>query len=151
MNFNLDYRDYGRRDEERGDGEWDYSWSEDHDYHYNGAHIVEEGYSDVGLFPGEHEPRLGDRIFVVYVSYDSGDSFGNERGRRVHLWAFTDAERAARLCDLVTLDAETTPDYDYDHKPLMFEGVPISVNEWKGYFEHFNHADYESLEIKRKR
>jgi hypothetical protein len=151
MNFELEYRDYSRRDEDRGEDQYDYSWSESHDYQYYGARIVENSYSDVSLFPGEREPRLGEMIYVVYVSYDSGDSFGYARGCRVHLWAFTDAERASRLCDLIDLDVKTSPDYDYDNKPLDFEGVPIAVNTWKGHFEHFNCVDYESLEVKRTR
>lgn len=149
MKFNIDYRDYGRRDEERySEDAYDYSWSEDHSYDYNSMTIVTDGYSDVALFPGEAEPKRGDTVHLVYVSYDSGDSFGREYGRHVQLWVFTNYERARALCDFIELDAKTAPDYDFDHKPQEFEGVPIATNEWKGYFEHFNCADTESVMIK---
>jgi len=151
MNFEIECRDYGHRNEEHGEDRWDYDWEERHAYFYGDAHIVDKGYTDVGLFPGEREPGQNDTIYVVYVEYDTGDSFGREYGRREHLWAFTDADRASRLCELIMNDAESYPDYDFDHKPLMFEGVPTSTNTWKGYFEQFNYADLEPLEVKEKK
>lgn len=152
MKFELDMRDYGGRDvNEYGEDVFDYEWSEHHSYDYQGVRIVKEGYSDVDLFPGETEVEPGDEIFVVYVSYDSGDSFGREYGRRVHLWAFSDRKRAYRLAEAITEDAREKPDYDFDHNPLEFEGVPISVNEWKGYFESFICADVERLIVRNNR
>jgi hypothetical protein len=152
MNFVLDYKDLGGREvNHHGDGDYDYDWTEDHDYHYYGASIVEgDGYSDVSLFPGEAEVELGDDIHIVYVSYDDGDSFGREYDRRVHLWAFSDRKRAYQLAEAIAADAEANPDYDFDHKPLMFEDVPISTNEWKGHFERFNRADVETVTVKRR-
>jgi hypothetical protein len=150
MNFYLDIKDHGHRDSHHGADKWDYSWSEDHDYTYGRATIVEKGYSDVTLFPGEAEVEVGDDIHVVYVSYDTGDSFGREYGCRTHLWAFSDRRRAYRLVETVREDAEAEPDYDFDHKPLMFDDVPISTNDWKGYFERFNHADVETICVGKK-
>lgn len=149
MNFELDYCDHGHRVvTQHSDDKYDYSWSEDHSYEYSGAHIVTKGH-DVSLFPGETIVEPGDDIHVVYVSYGSGDSFGHESGRRTHLWAFSDRKRAYRLAEALCEDAAAEPDYDYNHTPLMFEGVPINTNEWNGYFESFNDADVVSLVVKR--
>lgn len=150
MDFNLNYRDYGGRDVDHyGDGDWDYEWTEHHIYDYRSASIVKEGYSDVSLFPGDAEVEAGDDIHVVYVSYDSGDSFGREYGRRTHLWAFSDRKRAYLLAEALAKDADANPDYDFAHKPFEFEGVPVCTNEWKGYVEQFVSADVESLVVKR--
>ena len=151
MNFDIDYKDYGGRIVDRyGTDDYDYEWTEYHSYSYHGASIVKSGgYSDVSLFPGEAEVGIGDEIHIVYVSYNSGDSFGREYDRRVHLWAFSDRKRAYQLAEAITIDAETNPDYDFDHKPLIFEDVPISTNEWKGHFEWFNRAEVETLVVKR--
>jgi len=152
MKFDLDYSDYGYRDEDRNSNdEYDYSWSQDHCYVYECAYIVENGYTEVDLFPNEAEVEPGDDIHIVYVSYDTGDSFGRESGRRVHLWAFSDRKRAHQLADALTNDARANPDYDFDHKPFEFEGVPISTNEWKGYFEQFICADVETVLVRKKR
>lgn len=148
MNFNIDYKDYGRRTENRhNDYPYNYDWSENHSYDYKGAVIVKDGYSDIALFPGEADAEIGGDIYMVYVSYDSGDSCGNEYGKHVHLWAFTDRDRAYRLADALTADAEANPDYDFDNKPFEFEGVPISTNEWKGYFYHFGEAEVKTLVV----
>jgi len=149
MNFNLDYRDYGRREETQyGESRWEYEWREDHVYRYFGARITNEGYSDVSLFPGETEVKPGDDIYIVYVSYDSGDSFGRENGCRTHLWAFSNSAKAYRLVEAIRKDAAANPNFNYEGKPLEFEGVPINTNEWKGYFEHFNYADVEAVVVK---
>lgn len=144
MNFNLDVRDYGRRDEEHGEDRWDYSWSEDHAYSYNGAYIVKDPdrWGDVALFPGEAEPKTGDVLLLVIVDYDSGDSFGREYGRQMVLWAFTDLERAGRLARLIesnSKEKETTG---------KFDGVDIYTGDWKGYFERYNYCTIETVFIK---
>lgn len=84
MNFVLNYSDHGHSHRDPGTGEWDHSWEESHDYHYHSAEIA-SGYSDVSLFPGDAEVELGDEIYVVYVTYSTGDSFGHADGCREHL------------------------------------------------------------------
>ncbi len=149
MKFDLNYQDYSDREvEQHSEDAYDYSWSEDHTYVYNYATVVTEGYSDVDLFPGEAEVRRGDDIYVVYVAYNTGDSFGRSQGYRVHLWAFSDRDRARSLVKLLEADAVANPDYDFDHKPVEFEGVPISTNDWKGYFEQFIAADIETVTVR---
>lgn len=151
MKFKLCYRDHGHRDVSQGPGgDYDYSWYEYHEYSYHGLTVVKDGYSDVSLFPGEVEPQFGDSVYVVYVAYSTGDSFGHEEGVREHLWAFTDQDRATRFCTVITNDAKEAPDYDYEGKPLNFEGVPVNTNTWKGYFEHFRVCDFETLTLERK-
>jgi hypothetical protein len=148
MKFAVDIQETVYRNEDQhGDGEWDYSWTDDHNFSYNRARIVDTG-SNVDLFPGEAEVAAGNDIYVVYVSYDTGDSFGNSRGERVHLWAFSDKARAHRLCHAIEVDATASPDYDYDHKPLTFDDVPIPCNTWKGYFENFNGAEVETIAVR---
>lgn len=151
MKFQVDISDYGHREVEQGEGEWDYSWRADHDYSYGKARIVTDGYADMDLFPGEAEVEPGDDIHIVYVAYSTGDSFGNEDGVREHLWAFSDRKRALDLADAVSEDAEANPEYDFEHQPLMFNSVPIATNTWKGYFERFTEADVVSVTVRKAR
>jgi hypothetical protein len=143
MDFKLYFKDYGERYEGRGDD----AWNEWHDYVYHGITVVKDGYSHASLFPGEVEPQIGDEVYVVYVSYDTGDSFGSEEGVREHLWVFTNKKRANRFCSAITNDAKNNPDYDFKGKPLKFEGVPVNTNSWKGYFEHFRTCNFETLTL----
>jgi hypothetical protein len=152
MKFNIDITHSGDRGSESySDDQYDYSWWEDHDYSYNGARISKgDKYGDVALFPGDAEVEAGDEIYVVHVSYDSGDSFGRSSNNRMHLWAFSDKARAERLCHTIEADATASPHYDFDNKPLTFDDVPISCNDWKGYFETFRGATVETLVIRKK-
>jgi hypothetical protein len=152
MKFDIDIKNFGSRNETRhSDDQYDYSWREDNDYSYGTARIIKDGrYGTVDLFPGEAEVQAGDEIYVVHVSYDSGDSFGNSSNNRTHLWAFSDKARAERLCLAIDVDATADPDYDFDNKPLTFDDVPICCNEWKGYFENFQAASVETIFIRRR-
>jgi hypothetical protein len=146
MNFNLNILDHGYHDEHQyGDGKYEYEWSKVHNYEYVDASIVTNGYSEVSLFPGEQSVKIGDRIHVVYVSYDTGDSFGRESDARVHLWAFSDPKRAERLAQCICTDAQANTEYDFDENDLVFDGVDIATYTWKGYFETFITADVISL------
>ena len=148
MKFDLRIIDLVTREEETyGEGLFDYEWQEFHEYDYPLAKIVDEGYYDVALCPNEADVKPGEDIYVVYVSYDTGDSFGREYNRRIYLWAFSDYERAQRLTTALTKDGEENPDYDFDHKPMMFEDVPIATNDWKGHFENFNFAGIELVRV----
>lgn len=146
MFFNIDQDNYCESDyssEEYGE------WYRYNDYISNYAKIASK-HGDVGLFPEEAEPKVGDYIYLVRVTYSDGDSFGNSTGNQVMLWAFTDKDKAEELRELIKLDNETSPEFDHSFKPLMFYGVPISTNDWKGYFERFEECHVEKLEVKRK-
>jgi hypothetical protein len=152
MKFRINTEDLVDRDEVRhGTDQYDYSWREDHHYSYNGAVIVVDStYGDIELFPREEEVGAGDEIHVVYVEYDTGDSFGISRGNRSHLWAFADKTRAQALVDAIQADHATNPDYDFDNGPMKFDGVPINCNEWKGYFEHLRRVAIETIVVRRR-
>ena len=152
MKFKLNYIDNHQREETvHSDRPYDYDWYESYSYQYENAVISKENeYSDVALFPGEEEPKVGDTLYVAYVSYDSGDSFGHMEGAHTHLWAFTNAESAQNFCDVIKKDHEDSPNYNHKHEPLVYRGVPVNTNEWKGYFEHFNECTYVSLEVRAK-
>ena len=148
MDFKVNRKNYGSRSGSyHGGSKWDYSWSAHNDYNYHNASIAKEGsYCDVSLFPGEDTVAAGDTVHVVYVSYSSGDSFGNESGLNEYIWAFSDIDRAKRLCDAIIENAAITDD-DNKFEPIEFDGVPISVSDWKGYFEEFDNAEIVSLNI----
>ena len=146
MQFNINVSDHGRREQDDGDGTpYNHTWSEDHDYDYKSATISDSKRFDVAMFPNEAPVEVGDSIHVVIVSYSTGDSFGQEQGRHVQLWAFSNKDTAQQLVDAVDADADVSPDYDFDANPMEFMGVPICTNEWKGYFETFSYAGIETL------
>lgn len=145
MYFRLNstnYREYHRSGEEYGD------WSESNDIDYKDAKVSDLGYGDVALFPNQREPKRGEDIFVVGVSYSSGDSFGHGTGYHELLWAFTDGDLAFKLSDLLKKDSEDNPDYNYKSgNYVMFEGVKVGTSTWKGYFESLERVFVERLMV----
>lgn len=145
MFFEIKYSNYGDShysNEEYGD------WYCHNDYSYEYAKISSCS-GDVGLFPGEKEPEIGNYIYLVIVSYSSGDSFGHSSGNHIMLWAFTDEKKADELSELIILDNETSSEFDHEFKPLVFYDVPISTNDWKGYFENLEGCQVVKLELRK--
>jgi hypothetical protein len=142
----LDVKDFGRHEyatEKYG------HWETDHDYEYDGAYIIDKARS--GYFSGvvSEDLKIGDRVYVVIVSYDTGNSFGRERDVHVIIDMFADGETAGALVDLLTDDARDKPDPVFDGTGFVeFNGRKYATNEWKGYFEHFNRAFIEIVTIK---
>lgn len=155
MRFDVKDNRHTQRDEDRGEGRWDYSWSEGNDYYYEAVreHTNDVWSSDwggdVSLFPNEVEPQDGDTVYIVGVSYNTGDSFGNGSNYHCLLWAFTNKAKADELDALVREDAKKTGRYKAITKPLNFYGAPISTYEWKGYFESFNHSFVEEVKFEK--
>lgn len=146
MYFSLNsrnYNNYHHSGEEYGD------WSESNSIDYIHAEISDSGYGNVALFPNQKEPKRGEDIFVVGVSYSSGDSFGHGSGYHELLWAFTDGDLAFKLQDLLEKDNEKNPDYNFkDGNYVFFEGTKVITSTWKGYFEHLEHVFVERLMVK---
>lgn len=132
-------------------GEGDYpDWSEDTITRLNYATPIPEGYWDVALFPNEVDPKLGDNIFVVWVEYSSGDSFGSSSGNVEFLWAFTDAEKAYKLKELIYKDYRDDSYYNFKSgNNFNFYGVNIYTGTWKGYFESLQTVRVDRLEVKK--
>ena len=134
-NYTRDYtEDYGE-------------WSEENDHNLVSASISNDKYWDVALFPSEVEPTRGQDIYVVYVLYSSGDSFGHSSGNLVYIWAFTDPKKAYELSDLILTDYAKQPDFSFDKNgnEFTFYGQTIYCGTWKGYFERLQEVEVAKL------
>ncbi|MCS7317270.1 MAG: hypothetical protein NZZ41_02955 [Candidatus Dojkabacteria bacterium] len=95
--------------------------------------------SDVSLFPTEKLPKEGDKLYVVVVNYDTGDSEKKELSAKAFVWAFTDANNAKELADHI--------EKNYKNLTSNFKGIPISHFQWSGYFENFINAEVEEFTV----
>ena len=123
-------------------------WEEHKDITVEGLKISERKHGD---FPVKHGVKLGDNYILVYVIYDTGDSFGRCYGEftEIALFDVEDLDKAKELVRLVTEDAEKNSEYDYSesHGVIKFEERKIGTNEWKGYFERFVRCKYELVTV----
>ena len=78
---------------ERGEGRHA-DWSRTNEFIVEGVTLDTKnrwGYDAIQIAPAVLE---GDRIWVLWVTYRSGDSFGSETGKGEIIWAFTDPKVA---------------------------------------------------------
>ena len=87
----------------------------------------------------------GDKAYVVWVQWSSGDSFGYESGADAEAVAiFKDLQVAVKLITKIQNDAKSNT--------LKFIGenqtIDIKWCPWSGYFEHVDFVQYKEVEMK---
>lgn len=85
------------------DGEQYGSWSRDNDFTVEGVMLdtkLRWGYDAIQIAPAVVP---GDEVWVLWVTYSTGDSFGSDRGQGEIIWVFTDKDVADKA--LKKLDA----------------------------------------------
>lgn len=73
-----------------GTGDWDHEWHREYDFGIYGVNLDQNGESvDV-----DFEAKVGDTVYVLSMTYGTGDSFGNSSGEGEILWVFKDFDVA---------------------------------------------------------
>lgn len=99
---------------------------------------------------------VGDKVYIVWVEYTTGDSFGSDSGNIEMIGAFVDVDRAnkcAQSCkDFGEDDSAGYMDLDrYSLKVELDNGQTYSVHvPWTGYFEHLDQVHVTPKTIKQK-
>lgn len=91
----------------------------------------------------------GNILHIVYVSYDTGDTFGHDSGQICILDAFTDFKKAERLAKAVSGDYKNEPGFSFERKGnnLIVDGEEYYTGTWKGYFESMNYCSIETVMV----
>lgn len=144
----IDIRSY---DEVIREGNPDDKWDRDDT---RSEHTI-NGFEEVGekegwdfVWPDDEIPV---KIYIVYVLYDTGDSFGRSENNIELIGLYKDIADAEAVGDAIESDyKEYDEDRGHNYEPLAIL-LPVkqtienvSTSTWKGYFEHFN-----SVEVRR--
>jgi len=127
--------------DERWDGD-DLAHSQD----IHGYSIVDKDvYGET--FPMYVEPDKNKTYWMVYVNYNTGDSFHHETGCICFVDVFEDANDAEYLAKILDKDAEKK---DHNFKPVQVKfpnGMvkDVCTSTWKGYFESLQGVHVRSL------
>lgn len=118
--------------------------SESHDI--QGFKLVEnKGYQDIEL---DFDPLIKG-IFLVYVSYDTGDSFSRHEGKICFVDAFENSEDAHAVAKAIVENKEKRDKDEFEpvsvFLPVENKTIKICVSTWKGYFERFNYVEVMHL------
>ena len=92
-------------------------------------------------------PQPNKEYYLVYVDYDTGDSFSVSRGERFYVQLYENKEKAQRLCEKIRT-------FNYLNRGQTNLEVEFNCSKtyqiycpWIGYFEHFNYVDIEVVKM----
>lgn len=99
---------------------------------------VHESTKKYGEF--EVDAEVGDTVYVVYVTYGSGDSFGHSSGNLCVVDVLSDRDDANKF-------GQNLREAINEDKEVDFHGRKIRFYEFMGYFEHDQRVYIEPFTI----
>ena len=112
-------------------------WAEEYDFTVNGATASSRGRwgglaHDEEKFNVAFDAEVDDTVYVLWMTYSTGDSFGHGQGYGEILWVFKDEEVAKKALRQVQ---EKMEDYAIDFVDDAGNVIEFS-NPGSGYFEN---------------
>lgn len=112
------------------------SWSESYDFRVTGVSLTSReryGEEKLGCLV---DVKAGEPVFVLYMTYDTGDTFGRATGRGEIIWVFKDAglamaAKAKWEAENEKRDPEFSIEFEADGGIDVRQGNPAA-----GYFEN---------------
>ncbi len=143
-------------DEEYGESEGPYEeygeWSSETNHNIKGAVKVKENeYFDLEV----SDDLLNKNVYLLYILYGSGDSFGESSGNIEYIDVFKSKDKAEEVQRIIEEDYKVKPDYTFEPGSMdLFytkdngnkAKIPTSV--YKGYFENLESVNVEKISIK---
>lgn len=142
MNIYIEYSETRissyRDDEQFG------SWGEENDFSIVRATISKPDGYEYETFELNEKIKKYDEIYVLYMTYSTGDSFGNSSGNGEILWVFSDKEIAE------TALAEWREHEEAQYVEFYIsDGQKVRMgNPAYGYFEHVDTLDIIPMIVK---
>jgi hypothetical protein len=129
-----------RSDEEYGD------WYSDSDFDIEGVYANKPDGWNIESFDLPFEANIGEPVFVLWMTYSSGDSFGHSEGNGEVLWVFKDP--------LIALNAKhiwqkaNDGDGHYNVEFIADGNLKVNMsNPASGYFENMSSLELKSFLI----
>ena len=119
-------------------------WWEDKDVSVRGLLLCKkDSYWDV---IADWDVKLGEDVWLVYVQYGSGDSFGHSRGNVEYVGVWKTAEKAYKVAEQIRKNDNNKEDglkYETESGKVIDE----SFTSWNGYFEHIEDIIVTCLKV----
>lgn len=135
VQYNQNCTDSYRSEEEYGD------WGSTYDFHVEGVSLTSRNLYEEEKLGCLVDVKAGDVVFVLYMTYDTGDTFGTAKGQGEIIWVFKDANLAMKAKDLWTKendkrDPEFSIEFEVDGGQKVKQSNPAA-----GYFENVGYID----------
>lgn len=120
-------------------------WYAHYDFSVKGVSLSEpEAYGCYEKF-GLKEVELGDVVYVLWMTYSSGDSFGSSTGNGEVLWVFKDVKLALRAKQLYEkINADDNCMFSIEMETEDGEKFKMS-NPAAGYFENMGSIEVSTF------
>ena len=139
VQYNKECIDSYRSEEMYGD------WREEYDFNVTGVSLTSRdrwGEDKLGCLV---DVKAGEPVFVLYITYDTGDSFGRARGVGEIIWVFKDATLAMKAkAKYEEENSKSNPEFTITFEVDGGETLSQS-NPAAGYFENFGYASVETF------
>ena len=121
------------------------SWSETWDFRVTGVSLSSRDRWNEEKLGCLVDIKAGDTVFVLLMTYDTGDSFGRAYGRGEVIWVFKDADLAMKAKAKWQAENEKRdPDYSIEFEVDSGKTVKQS-NPASGYFENVGYIDVQTF------
>ena len=121
------------------------SWREEYSFSVKGVSMSSRDRWNEEKFGVRFDVAAGEPVFVLYMTYDSGDSFGRAYGKGEVLWVFKDADTARNALKVWKEENDKQdPEFTVDFLDDAGEWVKMS-NPAAGYFENVGYIDLETF------
>lgn len=128
-----------RSPEEYGD------WSASYDFQVVGVSLTSRDHYGEEQLGCLVDVKAGDTVFVLYMTYDSGDTFGHATGQGEVIWVFKDADLAMKAKALwVAENNKRDPEFSIAFEVDGGQTVKQS-NPAAGYFENVGYIEVQSF------
>lgn len=133
-----------RSDEPYGDWreDWDFNVVKVSTTHPDSYYYTYEKF-DLG---DDVDIKIGDVVYVLSMTYNTGDSFGRASGRGEVIWVFKNQEVAEQAYKIWRDKAENSDDYMIEIFTDSGQSLKLS-NPASGYFEDCGYVDLKSFNV----
>lgn len=118
------------------------SWFENHSYEYKHLSLFVNGWYEQERVTVDFKPEPGKSYYVVYIDYDTGDSFGTAYNNNDILGVYD--ENIIYEIENKLKNAVATKKYDVS----ITNGESFNLQSYAGYFERINGIHVVKLELK---
>jgi hypothetical protein len=99
--------------------------------------------------------KPGDWVFMVTVTYTTGNSFGTQSGSKTLAAVLLDADKAFQLADAIKAHENKINSSEWKRTPhtweekayIEFDGQKISAGDWTGYFESIDYVNVDRVAV----